>query len=182
MFSDLTRATKANFASVLRSILSEVVSQFSKMSTNYTPSFQSSLGRRHFGEGSISHATKKGHFMTNIWRTHLTGAWHTGIRNPRGRKIMNHWMNTLFVFRHQISRTLFCARKLIRGHNCHPKICSGIFSHPKPTFSSFKNDLKSTVFVGIHTMSKDSGENSSLLDNLRKSVKEQVGRKYFLML
>lgn len=84
-------------------------------------------------------------------------------------------MNSLFVFRNLFPRTLFCARKLSQGHSYLQKFYSHICRLPDSSFFSFKNDLKSRFFVAIQTMSNVSGDNSSLLDNLRKSVKEQVG-------
>lgn len=83
-------------------------------------------------------------------------------------------MNALFVFRNLFPRSLFCARKLTQRPSCLPKLYSLICRLPDSSLFSFKNDFKLRLFVGIQTMSNASGENSSLLDNLRKSVKEQV--------
>lgn len=88
-------------------------------------------------------------------------------------------MNTLFVFRHLFPRTLFCARNLSQGHIFRPKNYSNIFRHFRSPECGLENDSKSIIFVGIQTMSAANGENSSLLDNLRKSVKEQVCSKCF---
>lgn len=88
-------------------------------------------------------------------------------------------MNTLFVFRNLFPRTLFCARKLSQGYIFRPKNYRNFSRHFRSPECGLKNDSKSIIFVGIQTMSAANGENSSLLDNLRKSVKEQVCSKCF---
>ena len=121
----------------------------------------------------ISMVTQRGQLMSIIWCSNLTGARYR-YSKPSWQKIMGDWMNALFVFRNLFPRSLFCARKLTQRRSCLPKFCSLICRLPDSSFFSFKNDFKLRLFVGIQTMSNASGENSSLLDNLRKSVKEQV--------
>jgi len=83
-------------------------------------------------------------------------------------------MNRLFVFRNFLPRKRFCVRQLNQRSVCPRKISRTILCCHKSRFTSVKNGFELTLLFGTRTMSDCSAANSSLLDNLRKSVKEQV--------
>ena len=95
---------------------------------------------------------------------------------PRGRTIMIHWMNTLFVLRNLFPVKRFCAINLAQQHIFPREVARTIVCLSKSHLPSIKNHSFKSIFSVSEkaTMSGCGAENSSILDNLRKSVKEQV--------
>lgn len=85
-------------------------------------------------------------------------------------------MNTLFVLRNLFPVKRFCAINLAQQHIFPREVARTIVCFPKSQLPSIKNhSFKSIFSVGEKAkMSGCGAENSSILDNLRKSVKEQV--------
>ena len=85
-------------------------------------------------------------------------------------------MNTLFVLRNLFAVKRFCAINLARLHIFPREVARTIVCFPKSHLPSIKNHSFKSIFSvgGKATMSDCGAENSSILDNLRKSVKEQV--------
>ena len=107
----------------------------------------------------------------------LFSAWHTGITIsswPRNDESLIDWMNTLFVFRRLFSKTQFFARNPSQGYICGLDNHRNIFQSLRSLEWGLEHFSKSIIFVGIKTMSADNAENSTILENLRKSLKEQV--------
>lgn len=84
-------------------------------------------------------------------------------------------MNTLFVLRNLFPVKRFCAINLARLHIFPTEVARTIVCFPKSHLPSIKNHSFKSIFSvgGKATMSDCGAENSSILDNLRKSVKEQ---------
>ncbi|CAH3017408.1 unnamed protein product [Porites evermanni] len=84
-------------------------------------------------------------------------------------------MNTLFVLRNLFPVKRFCAINLAQQHIFPRGVARTIVCFPKTQLPSIKNhSFKSIFSVGEKAkMSGCGAENSSILDNLRKSVKEQ---------
>ena len=95
---------------------------------------------------------------------------------PRGRTIMIHWMNTLFVLRNLFPVKRFCAINLAQQHIFPREVARTIVCFSKSHLPSIKDHSFKSIFSVSEkaTMSGCGAENSSILDNLRKSVKEQV--------
>ena len=93
-------------------------------------------------------------------------------------------MNTLFVLRNLFPVKRFCAINLAQQHIFPREVARTIVCFPKSHLPSIKNpSFKSIFSVGEKaTMSGCGAENSSTLDNLRKSVKEQVCKYIFFWL
>ena len=101
---------------------------------------------------------------------------------PRGRTIMIHWMNTLFVLRNLFPVKRFCAINLAQQHIFPREVARTIVCLSKSHLPSIKNHSFKSIFSVSEkaTMSGCGAENSSILDNLQKSVKEQVCIYIFL--
>ncbi|XP_058954837.2 glycine--tRNA ligase [Pocillopora verrucosa] len=82
-------------------------------------------------------------------------------------------MNTLFVFRRLFSKTQFFARNPSQGYIFGLDNRRNIFQPLRSLEWGLEHFSKSIIFVGIKTMSADNAENSTILENLRKSLKEQ---------
>ncbi|RMX45527.1 hypothetical protein pdam_00008406 [Pocillopora damicornis] len=82
-------------------------------------------------------------------------------------------MNTLFVFRRLFSKTQFFARNPSQGYIFGLDSRRNIFQPLRSLEWGLEHFSKSIIFVGIKTMSADNAENSTILENLRKSLKEQ---------
>lgn len=83
-------------------------------------------------------------------------------------------MNRLFVFRIFSLRKRFCFRQIHQQRICPRKKFRAFLCDYKPPRTSLELiDFDSAIFIRTRNMSDCSGANSGILDNLRKSVKEQ---------
>ena len=85
-------------------------------------------------------------------------------------------MNTLFVLRNLFPVKRFCAINLAQQHIFPREVARTIVCLSKSHLPSIINHSFKSIFSVSEkaTMSGCGAENSSILDNLRKSVKEQV--------
>ena len=95
------------------------------------------------------------------------------IQNPRGLW-PERWMNRLFICRRLLSKKNLFFRQLILKRRNPRHIFTAILSFPTSNPLALKNALDLQFLIRTRKMSDSSGENASILDNLRKSVKEQV--------
>ncbi|XP_067021061.1 glycine--tRNA ligase-like [Acropora muricata] len=82
-------------------------------------------------------------------------------------------MNRLFICRRLLSKKNLFFRQLILKRRNPRHIFTAILSFPTSNPLALKNALDLQFLIGTRKMSDSSGENASILDNLRKSVKEQ---------
>ena len=107
--------------------------------------------------------------------------WHYNFLVATERWITDYWMNTLFVFRRLFSKTQFFARNPSQGYIFGLDNRRNIFQPLRSLEWGLEHFSKSIIFVGIKTMSADNAENSTILENLRKSLKEQVCSESYSM-
>ncbi|XP_044178844.1 LOW QUALITY PROTEIN: glycine--tRNA ligase-like [Acropora millepora] len=82
-------------------------------------------------------------------------------------------MNRLFICRRLISKKNLFFRQLVLKRRNPRHIFTAILSFHTSNPLALKNALDLQFLIGTRKMSDSSGENASILDNLRKSVKEQ---------
>ena len=83
-------------------------------------------------------------------------------------------MNRLFICRRLLSKKNLFFRQLILQRRNPRHIFTAILSFHTSNPLALKNAFDLQFLIGTRKMSDSSGENASILDNLRKSVKEQV--------
>lgn len=82
-------------------------------------------------------------------------------------------MNRLFIYRRLLSKKNLFFRQLILKRRNPRHIFTAILSFHTSNPLALKNAFDLQFLIGTRKMSDSSGENASILDNLRKSVKEQ---------
>lgn len=83
-------------------------------------------------------------------------------------------MNRVIICRHLLSKKNLFFRQLVLKRRNARHIFTAILSFHTPSPLALKNAFDLQFLIGTRKMSDSSGENASILDNLRKSVKEQV--------
>ena len=83
-------------------------------------------------------------------------------------------MNRLFICRRLVSKKNLFLRQLVLKRRNPRHIFTAILSFHTSNPLTLKNAFDLQFLIGTRKMSDSSGENATILDNLRKSVKEQV--------